>query len=160
MSSKQDHPHAHRIVAQNRKARHDYTILETFEAGIALKGTEVKSLRTGKANIQDTYAIETAGEIFLLNAYIPEYGQGNRFNHETRRPRKLLLHKKEINKLLGRIKTKGLTLVALSIYFNQRNRAKVELALVEGKKQHDKRAAIKERDWKREQSRILKGEKS
>lgn len=146
------------IVAQNRKARYEYTIIETFEAGIVLEGTEVKSLRTGKANIQDTHAMETGGEIFLLNAYIPEYSKANRFNHTTRRPRKLLLHSNEVRKLIGKIKTKGNTLVALSIYFNSRNRAKVELALVKGKKEHDKRATIKEREWKRDQGRILKGE--
>lgn len=146
------------VVAQNRRARHDYAILETFEAGIVLAGSEVKSLRTGKANIQDSHAMEVGGEIVLLNAYIPEYTQANRFNHTTRRPRKLLLHASEIRKLIGKVKTKGLTLVALSIYFNEKNRAKVELALVKGKKEHDKRAAIKERDWKREQGRVLKGE--
>lgn len=152
------HPPHHKVVAQNRKARHDYTILETFEAGIVLKGSEVKSLRNGKANIQDTHAMEIGGEIFLLNAYIPEYREANRFNHGARQPRKLLLHRKEIRKLIGKIKVKGNTLVALSIYFNQRNRAKVELALVKGKKEHDKRATIKEREWKRDQGRILKGE--
>ena len=146
------------VVAQNRKARHDYEILETFEAGIMLTGSEVKSLRTGKANIQDTHAMEVGGEIVLLNAYIPEYSKASHFNHESRRPRKLLLHAGEIRKLIGKIKTKGMTLVALSIYFNAKNRAKVELALVKGKKEHDKRAAIKERDWKREQGRVLKGD--
>lgn len=148
-----------KVVAQNRRARHDYEILETFEAGIVLVGTEVKSLRSGQANIQDAHAMEIGGEIILLNAYIPEYSKASRFNHETRRPRKLLLHAKEVRKLIGKVKTKGMTLVALSIYFNAKNRAKVELALVKGKKEHDKRAAIKDRDWKREQARTMKGER-
>lgn len=146
------------VVAQNRRARHDYDILETFEAGIVLTGTEVKSLRSGKANIQDSHAMEVGGEIVLLNAYIPEYSNASHFNHEARRPRKLLLHASEVRKLIGKIKTKGMTLVALSVYFNSKNRAKVELALVKGRKEHDKRAAIKDRDWKREQGRVLKGE--
>lgn len=145
------------VVAQNRKARFDYEILETFEAGIVLTGSEVKSLRTGKANIQDSHAMEIGGEIVLLNAYIPEYSKASHFNHESRRQRKLLLHAQEIRKLIGKIKTKGMTLVALSVYFNEKNRAKVELALVKGKKEHDKRATIKEREWKREQDRVMKG---
>lgn len=158
MVSKGKQSSVRNMVAQNRRARHDYDILETFEAGIVLKGTEVKSLRDGKANIQDAHAMEIGGEIMLLNAYIPEYSKANRFNHEPRRQRKLLLHAREIRKLIGKVKIKGMTLVALSIYFNEKNRAKVELALVKGRKEHDKRAAIKERDWKREQGRILKGE--
>lgn len=144
-------------VAQNRKARHDYFIEETFEAGIVLAGSEVKSLRTGKANITDGYAGEMEGELYLFNAYIPEYTYSpGVFNHMPRRPRKLLMHKREIQKLLGRVTIKGETLVPLSIYFNQRNIAKVLLGLARGKKQHDKRQTEKERDWKREQSRIMK----
>lgn len=147
---------APRIVAQNRKARHDYFIEETLEAGIVLQGSEVKSLREGKANIIDAHALEAGGEMLLLNAYIPEYKGANRFNHEPRRPRKLLLHRKQINKLIGKVKISGMTLVALSIYFNEHNKAKVELALVKGKKAYDKRESEKERDWEREKGRLLR----
>lgn len=157
MAKKQVDP-SRTIVAQNRKARHDYFIEETIEAGIMLQGTEVKSLREGKSNIKDSHAAEMEEAIYLFNAYIPEYTKANRFNHETRRPRKLLLHKREINKLMGKIKLKGYTLVPLSIYFNKKNIAKVELGLAKGKKQHDKRAAIKEREWNIEKQRALKGE--
>lgn len=145
-----------RIVAQNRKARHDYFVVETIETGIVLQGSEVKSLREGKANIVDAHAMEHKGEMWLLNAYIPEYKGANRFNHEPRRPRKLLLHRKQINKLIGKVKVSGMTLVALSIYFNEHNKAKVELALVKGKKAHDKRESEKERDWQREKGRLLR----
>jgi len=144
------------IVAQNRKARHDYFIEEIFEAGIVLEGTEVKSLREGKASIVDAHASETHGSLYLLNCYIPEYSKANRFNHFPRRPRKLLLHKREINKLLGKVKLKGYTIVPISIYFNNRNKAKIELGLAKGKAQHDKRATIKEREWEREKGRISK----
>lgn len=145
------------VVAQNRKARHDYTIEETYEAGIVLQGSEVKSLRNGKANITDNYVGMDGEELMLFNAHIPEYTEANRMNHYPKRPRKLLMHRREINKLIGQIKTKGKTMVALSIYFNQKNFAKVEVALVSGKKQHDKRAAEKEKDWKRDKARLLKG---
>ncbi len=145
-----------RVAADNRRARHDYFIDEHFEAGLMLQGTEVKSLRTGKANLSDSYAGEQKGELFLFNAYIPEYSGGNRFNHEPRRPRKLLLHKREIDKLLAQVKRGGMTLIPLSIYFNEKGRAKVDLALARGKKHHDKRATEKERDWKREQGRLLR----
>jgi SsrA-binding protein len=145
-----------RIAADNRRARHDYFLDEKFEAGIQLQGTEVKSLRTGRANLTDAHAGERDGEIWLFNAYIPEYSGGNRFNHEPRRPRKLLLHKREISKLIGSIKRGGYTLIPLSIYFNKRGLAKVEVALARGKKLHDKRATAKERDWKREQGRLLR----
>lgn len=147
---------AHRIVAQNRKARYDYFVVETIEAGIMLQGSEVKSLREGKASIVDAHAQEQGGEIWLLNSYIPEYKGANRFNHEPRRPRKLLLHRKQINKMLGKLKLSGMTVVALSIYFNEHNKAKVELALVKGKKAHDKRESEKERDWDREKGRIMR----
>ncbi len=147
---------ARRFAAQNRKARHDYFIEETLEAGIVLTGTEVKALRTGKGQIAEAYAGETKGELWLYNAYIPEYEGGNRFNHETRRPRKLLVHRRELGKLLGAIAREGLTLVPLSIYFNPRGRAKVELALARGKKKHDKRESIKERDWQRTRGRLLR----
>lgn len=157
MNAKNDAPYKH-VIAQNRKARHDYFIEETFEAGISLKGSEVKSLRSGKANITDAHAGEDKGELLLYNAYIPEYTQANQFNHSTRRPRKLLLHKREINKLMGKVKIKGYTLVALSLYFNAKNICKVELGLVKGKKQHDKRQTEKDRDWDRNKARIMKGD--
>jgi SsrA-binding protein len=144
------------LAAQNRKARHNYFIDDVLEAGIMLTGTEVKALRAGKTNIVDSFAGEQKGELFLFNAHIPEYGQGNRFNHPPRRPRKLLLHRKQIAKLLGAIKREGVTIVPLSIYFNARGLAKVELGLATGKKQHDKRATAKARDWQREKSRLLR----
>lgn len=146
----------YKIAAENRKARFNYEIGETFEAGIMLSGTEVKSLRGGKATIAESYAGEKNGEIFLVNAYIPEYLQANQFNHETRRPRKLLLHKREVNKLLGAVQRDGMTIVPLKIYFNDRGRAKVELALARGKKLHDKRETEKARDWSREKGRLLR----
>ncbi|CAK9856309.1 unnamed protein product, partial [Sphagnum jensenii] len=144
------------IVAQNRKARHDYFIEEIFEAGIVLEGTEVKSLREGKASIIDAHASENSGGLYLLNCYIPEYSKANRFNHFPRRPRKLLLHRREINKLMGKVKLKGYTIVPISIYFNNKNKAKIELGLAKGKAQHDKRATIKQREWDREKGRISK----
>jgi SsrA-binding protein len=146
----------YKIAADNRKARYAYAIDETFEAGLMLSGTEVKSLRGGKANIGDSYAGEKNGEIFLVNAYIPEYLQANQFNHETRRPRKLLLHKRQVNRLLAAIQREGMTLVPLKIYFNEKGRAKVELALARGKKLHDKRETEKQRDWDREKGRLLR----
>jgi SsrA-binding protein len=145
-----------RVVADNRKARFNYFIDENFEAGIVLTGTEVKSLRDGRSNIADAYASEENGEIWLINSYIPEYHGGNRFNHEPRRPRKLLLNRREINKLLGTLKRGGVTLVPLSVYFNERGRAKVDLGLARGKQAHDKRATIKEREWGREKSRLMR----
>ncbi len=143
------------IAAQNRRARHNYTILETFEAGIMLKGTEVKSLREGRASIGEAYAHEKDGALYLLNAYIPEYSSGT-FAHGPREPRKLLLHKREIGKLMAAITRKGLTLVPLSIYFNERGLAKVELALGQGKQHHDKRESAKKQDWNRQKARLLK----
>lgn len=145
-----------KTVADNRRARYDYALDETFDAGIVLLGSEVKSLRNGRANIQDSYAEEKNGEILLVNAYIPEYAGANRFNHEPRRPRKLLLKKKEIGKLIGSLKRGGVTLVPLSLYFNERGLAKVKIALARGKKLHDKRASEKERDWNREKQRLLR----
>ncbi|MDX5362042.1 MAG: SsrA-binding protein SmpB [Alphaproteobacteria bacterium] len=145
-----------RVVAENRKARHEYFIEDSVEAGIALQGTEVKALREGKGNITEAYASAEGGELWLVNAYIPEYGHGNRFNHETRRPRKLLLHKREINRLAGATQRQGMTLIPLTLYFNEKGRAKLELGLARGKKLHDKRASEKEKDWKREQARLLK----
>lgn len=145
-----------RIIAQNKKAYHDYFIEDKYEAGIALTGSEVKSIRAGKVNITDSHAAADKGEIFLFNTHIAEYEQANRFNHNTRRPRKLLLHKREIRKLIGKLKVTGYTLVALSIYFNAKNKVKVELGLAKGKKQYDKRQTIKEKEWKRDQARLLK----
>lgn len=145
-----------RPVAENRKARHNYFIDETFEAGIELHGTEVKSLRGGKANISEAYAGPSGNELFLFNAYIPEYDSGNRFNHETHRPRKLLLHRKEINKLMGAVQRQGEALIPLKIYFNKKGLAKLELALARGKKLHDKRETEKERTWNREKARLMR----
>lgn len=144
------------MIAVNKKARHDYHIEDTLEAGMMLTGTEVKSLRAGKANIRDAYAFERGGEIWLHNAYIAEYKMGNRFNHSPLRERKLLLHRHEIRKLIGALKTKGTTLVPLELYFNEKGIAKLSIGLASGKKKYEKREAIKERDWKREQGRILK----
>ncbi len=145
-----------KIVADNRKARFHYEIGDVFEAGIALTGTEVKSLRSGKANIAESYAAEQDGELWLLNSYIPEYLQASRFNHVTRRPRKLLLHAREISKLRGAIEREGMTLVPLKLYFNPKGRAKIELALGRGKKLHDKRETEKKRSWERERGRLLR----
>ena len=146
----------YKIAADNRKARYNFEIGETFEAGIALSGTEVKSLRGGKATIGESYAGEKNGEIFLVNAYIPEYLQGHQFNHETKRPRKLLLHRREVNKLIGAVQREGMTIVPLKIYFNEKGRAKVEIALARGKKLHDKRETEKARDWSREKARVMR----
>ena len=145
-----------KVVAENRRARYDYAIEDTYEAGIALTGTEVKSLRFGEGSIAESYAEVKDEEIWLINANIPEFSHGNRFNHEPKRPRKLLLHQKEISKLFGAVARQGMTLVPLSIYFNGRGRAKVELALARGRKAPDKRAHEKEKDWKREQGRLLR----
>jgi SsrA-binding protein len=145
-----------KVVARNRRASHDYFLDERFEAGLMLLGTEVKSLRAGRANISEAYASEQGGELFLVNANIPEYRAGNRFNHEPGRPRKLLLHKREIAKLIGSIRKAGQTVVPLALYFNPRGIAKVEIALARGKKTYDKRHSIKERDWKREKERMLR----
>ena len=145
-----------KIVAQNRRARYDYAISETLEAGIVLEGTEVKSLRQGHASIAEAYATPQGGEIYLINAHIPEYRSARHFGHEPRRPRKLLLRGREISKLLGAVRRKGMDLVPLSIYFNQRGIAKVNLALAEGKRKVDKRAALKDQEWKRQKERLLR----
>lgn len=144
------------LVAVNRRARFDYEIEETFEAGIQLVGTEVKTLRDGKANIAEAYVSPEKGEIFLINADFPPYGHGNRFNHEPRRHRKLLLHKKEMNKLAGSVNREGRTIVPLRLYFNDRGIAKLQIGLAKGKKTVDKRETIKQRDWNRQKQRILK----
>jgi SsrA-binding protein len=145
-----------KTVAENRRARHEYFLDEIFEAGIVLTGTEVKSLRFGEGSIAESYAEVKDDEVFLVNANIPEFSHGNRFNHEPKRPRKLLLHEREINRLRAGVAREGMTLIPLAVYFNARGRAKVELALARGKKLHDKREASKERDWKREQGRLLR----
>jgi SsrA-binding protein len=145
-----------KVVAENRKARFNYEIMDTYEAGLVLTGTEVKSLRQGKANIAESYASDEGGEIWLINSHLPEYLQANRFNHEPRRRRKLLLSKREVNRLRIAINREGMTLVPLKIYFNDRGRAKLELALAKGKKLHDKRETEKERDWNRQKGRLLR----
>ena len=146
----------YRVVADNRRARYNYEIGETFEAGLVLTGTEVKSLRGGKATIAESYASAEKGELFLINATIPEYGHGNRFNHEPKRPRKLLMKAREIAKLAQGVEREGMTLVPLRVYFNDRGRAKLTLAIGRGKKLHDKRESEKQRDWNREKSRLLR----
>lgn len=145
-----------KVVAENRKARRNYEIEETFEAGISLIGTEVKSLRTGKANIAESYASDDQGELFLYNAHISEYAQAGNDNHTPTRPRKLLLHKREIHKLLIGIQREGMTVVPLRLYFNKRGIAKLELALAKGKKLHDKRETDRRRDWDRQKARLLR----
>jgi len=145
-----------KVVADNRKARFNYEIGEVFEAGIALTGTEVKSLRSGKATIAESYADSRGGELWLINSNIPEYLQASRFNHLPKRPRKLLLHKRQVNKLAGAVEREGMTLVPLKLYFNERGRAKIEIALGRGKKLHDKRETLKKRSWDRERSRLLR----
>lgn len=145
-----------KTVAENRRARFDYHIEDTFEAGLALQGTEVKALRAGHATIAESYAEVRDNAVWLINANVPEYSHGNRLNHEPKRPRKLLLHSREINRLFGAVERKGMTLVPLSIYFNGQGRAKVELALAKGKQAHDKRATIKDRDWKRDKARLMR----
>lgn len=149
-------PLASKTVALNRKARHNYSIEDTLEAGIQLAGTEVKSLREGGVQITDSHAAEMGGELWLFNAHIPEYHGGNRFNHEPRRPRKLLVHKRELSRLIGAVAREGMTLVPLALYFNTRGIAKVELGLAKGKKKWDKRETEKSRDWQREKGRLLR----
>jgi SsrA-binding protein len=153
--AKEKNPNS-KTVAENRKARFSYEVLDTYEAGLALTGTEVKALREGKANIQESYASVEGGEIWLINSYLPEYLQGNRFNHEPRRRRKLLLNKREMARLAQGVEREGMTMVPLKIYFNERGRAKLLLAIARGKKLHDKRETEKARDWGREKARLLK----
>jgi SsrA-binding protein len=154
MSEKNERPI--KLIAENRKARFNYAVEDTVEAGIALTGTEVKSIRNGKSTIAESYADPKDGEIWLVNANIPEYLQANRFNHEPKRPRKLLLHRKQINKLMGAVERQGMTLIPLKMYFNERGRVKLQLALAKGKQLHDKRASEKARDWTREKGRLLR----
>ncbi len=143
-------------IARNKRAKHDYHILDTWEAGLVLTGSEVKSLRSGKATIGESYADAKDGEIWLINANIPEYRQAARFNHAPKRPRKLLLHQRQINKLAGAVEREGMTIVPLKLYFNERGRAKLLLAVAKGKKLHDKRESEKKRDWSREKGRLLR----
>ncbi|MGL5115062.1 MAG: SsrA-binding protein SmpB [Beijerinckiaceae bacterium] len=145
-----------KLIAENRQARYHYALGEVFEAGIVLTGTEVKSLRLGKATIAESYASPEKGEVFLINSNIPEYLQANRFNHEPKRPRKLLLHGRQISRLFYAVQREGMTIVPLKMFFNDQGRAKVEIALGKGKQLHDKRASEKERDWNREKGRILR----
>ncbi|MBA3447105.1 MAG: SsrA-binding protein SmpB [Pseudaminobacter sp.] len=155
MNQKKSDPN-NKTVAENRKARFSYEILDTFETGLVLTGTEVKSLRQGQANIQESYASVEGGEIWLINSYLPEYLQANRFNHEPRRRRKLLLNKREMAKLAQGVEREGMTMVPLKIYFNDQGRAKLLLAIAKGKKLHDKRQTEKLRDWNREKGRLMK----
>lgn len=145
-----------KLVAENRRARFDYFIEESLEVGLALTGTEVKSLRTGRASIIESYAAVQGDEIWLINANIPVYSAANRFNHEPKRPRRLLMHRRQINKFIGAVQREGRTLIPLRLYFNARGMAKLELGLAKGKKNHDKREAEKTRDWNREKSRVMR----
>lgn len=147
---------AARSIAENRRARFDYEILDTYEAGIVLTGTEVKSLREGRSSLAESHAGEMAGDIWLFNMHIPDYAPASRFNHEARRPRKLLLHRREIGRLIGAVQKEGMTIVPLRAYFNDRGIAKIEIALARGKKHHDKRETEKKRDWQREKSRLMR----
>ena len=149
-------PERYKLAADNRKARFNYEIGEVFEAGISLTGTEVKSVRAGKATIAESYADARDGEIWLINATIPEYLQAHRFNHLPKRPRKLLLHKNQINRLAGAVEREGMTIVPLKLYFNDKGRAKIEIALARGKKLHDKRETLKKRSWDREKGRLMR----
>ena len=147
---------AGKTIAENRRARFDYFLEQTFEAGLSLTGSEVKSLRNGRANIAESYAAVEGDQIMLVNADIPPYAQANRFNHEPRRPRKLLLHRKEINRLIGAVQRDGRTIVPTRLYWNDKGMAKLELAVAKGKKAHDKRETVAERDWQRDKARLLK----
>jgi len=149
-------PARNNVAAENRKARFHYEIIDTLEAGLVLTGTEVKSLREGKATIAESYATEEGGEIWLINSFVPEYLQANRFNHEPKRRRKILVHAAQRNRLAGAVQRDGMTLVPLKIYFNDKGRAKLELAVARGKNAPDKRETLKERDWNRQKQRVLK----
>jgi len=153
---KKPDPERYRLAADNRKARFNYEIKETIEAGLVLQGTEIKSLRGGRATIGESYAGPMGNELWLFNSHIPEYLEANRFNHEVRRPRKLLLHRRQIHKLMGAIQREGYTVIPLKVYFNEKGRAKIELGLGRGKKLHDKRETEKTRDWNRDKQRLLK----
>jgi len=146
----------HKIAAQNRKARHDYFINENLETGLVLAGSEVKSLRAGQGSLADAWAGERNGELWMFNAYIPQYASAQDPNYVSRRPRKLLVHKREMNRLLGAVQRDGVTLVPLSIYFNERGIAKVDLGVAKGKRKYDKRQTEKKRDWDRQKQRLLR----
>jgi SsrA-binding protein len=156
MAPKKKDNSTNQLIADNRKARHNYEYIETYEAGLMLTGTEVKSLRNGQANIAESYATEENGEIWLINSYIPEYLEGNRNNHNPRRHRKLLLHKKEMSKLMIGVQREGMTIVPNRLYFNDRGIAKLQIALAKGRQAHDKRQVAKKRDWDREKSRLMR----
>src|SRR5690606_34855338 len=145
-----------KLIAENRRARYDYFLEDSVEAGLALTGTEVKSLRNGRANIAESYAAVEGDQIVLVNADIPPYGQANRFNHEPRRPRKLLMHRKQINKLIGAVQREGRTIIPVKLYFNDKGLAKLEIALAKGKKVHDKRETEAARDWQRDKARLMR----
>jgi SsrA-binding protein len=145
-----------KIIADNRKARYAYAIGDTLEVGIMLMGSEVKSLRSGKTTIGESYAHAKDGELWLVNAYIPEYTQASRFNHEPKRTRKLLVHKRELSKLASAIQREGMTLIPLKLYFNAKGKAKLELGIAKGKKLHDKRETEKQRDWQRDKARLMR----
>jgi SsrA-binding protein len=145
-----------KVVADNRKARYSYAIDDTIEGGLVLTGSEVKSLRSGKATIAESYAQAKDGEIVLINSYIPEYNMANRFNHEPRRPRKILVHKREAAKLAAAVQREGMTLIPLRVYFNAKGIAKIELGIAKGKKLHDKRETEKQRDWQRDKARLMR----
>lgn len=153
-------PQVGKTIAENRRARFDYFIEDTMEAGIMLTGTEVKSLRNGRANIAESYASVEGNEIVLINADIPPYSGGNRFNHEPRRHRKLLLHRKQIGKLIGAVQREGRTIIPTKLYWNEKGIAKLEIGLAKGKKLHDKRETIADRDWKRDKARLMKGDRT
>lgn len=147
---------AQKVIAENRRARYDYFLDDRIEAGLVLTGTEVKSLRQGRANIAESYAAVEGRDIVLVNADIPPYGHANRFNHEPRRPRKLLLHRKQIDRLIGAVQREGRTIIPTRLYFDDKGRAKLEVALAKGKKIHDKREATAERDWQRDKARLMR----
>ncbi len=149
-------PSTQKLIAENRRARYDYFIEETLEAGLSLTGSEVKSLRLGRANVAESYAAVEGRELILVNAYIPEYAAASRFNHEPRRPRKLLMHRRQIDRLLGSVNREGRTLIPMRLYWNDKGLAKLELAVAKGKKNHDKREAEADRDWQRDKARLMR----
>jgi SsrA-binding protein len=149
-------PQPQKLIAENRRARYDYFIEESLEAGLSLTGSEVKSLRLGRANVAEAYAAVEGREIVLINSYIPEYAAASRFNHEPRRPRKLLLHRKQINRLIGAVNRDGRTIIPMRLYWNEKGLAKLELAVAKGKKAHDKREAQADRDWQRDKARLMR----
>lgn len=149
-----------KLLAKNKKAQFEYFLEDTIEAGIMLHGSEIKALRQGKVNIEDSYGMGISGELYLMNMHIGQYEQANRMNHEPKRQRKLLLHRKQINKILGKIKLPGYSLIPTSIYFSPHNKLKVEIAIAKGKQLHDKRETVKNRDWQREQQRVMHNKRS